>query len=400
MRGAVSRRTRSFQAALPYRSRSQQTFGPQSAEKHRSTGADLGAGTSTPFSKIVAMVPVRDEAHLIPSSLRALSRLADAVVVLDDCSTDGSGDVARNLASECKIERVARSPSCSAVHDSGARARSALPYWGDEIAHRSFLLQLAREVGGTHFLAIDADEIVVVGHGRPEELADLRQSFRALQPGDMLVMPYITMYRSAATYRSDKADFKPIGFVDQPGAGFRRRSTDDRLHTPRLPYIPRPGNAFELRSQTDPPHAAVLHFGFSNLGNARMKNVIYNMFDVVTSSAKQVTEMNTGLTSQGLTHEAETSIVRRHLATIPQTWAACLASYSFEPAAFESGAPAPWRETLALGWLFEDRKQEGPGLANFSGMQAMQVLAMHNFTSVPQESVGRLRRLISRLAQG
>lgn len=25
----------------------------------------------------------------------------------------------------------------------------------------------------------------------------------------------------------------------------------------------------------------VLHFGFSNLANARMKNVIYNLFDIV-----------------------------------------------------------------------------------------------------------------------
>jgi hypothetical protein len=336
------------------------------------------------------MVPVRDEAHLLPSSLRALSRLADAIVVLDDCSTDGSGNVARALAAECKIERVVRTPSC-APQDGG---KGALPYWGDEIAHRSFLLQLGREVGGTHFLAIDADEVIVVGQGAPEELHDLRQSFRALRPGDMLVMPYITMYRTASTYRSDKADFKPIGFVDQPGAGFRRRSSDDRLHTPRLPYIPRPGSAFELRSETDPPYAAVLHFGFSNLQNARMKNVIYNMFDVVTGSAKRVEEMNNGLELQGLTREAETTIARRHLAAIPHTWAACLASYGFDAKAFESGAPAPWREALAIEWLLD---VEG-GAARFAGMQAMRVLAMHAFTSVPQDHLARLRRLVSRLA--
>ena len=389
----------SLQAALPGATRSQQAFGPRSTSRRKPTGADPGAGESTLFSKIVAMVPVRDEAHLLPSSLRALSGFADAIVVLDDCSTDGSGDVARDLAAECKIERVVRTPSCGAPEDRGAAGGRAMPYWGDEIAHRSFLLQLAREVGGTHFLAIDADEVVVVGHGQPEELADLRQSFRALQPGDMLVMPYITMYRSAATYRSDKADFKPIGFVDQPGAGFRRRSTDDRLHTPRLPHIPRPGNAFELRSQTDPPHAAVLHFGFSNLGNARMKNVIYNMFDVVTSSAKKVDEMNTGLVLQGLTRDAEAAIVHNHLARIPSTWAACLASFSFDPAAFENNAPAHWRETLALDWLLGEGDEAKGGPARFAGMLAMQVLAMHNFTSVPQQSVKRLRRLMSRLAQ-
>jgi len=44
---------------------------------------------------------VRDEAHLLPSSLRALSHLVDAIVVLDDCSADASGDVARSLAEVC-----------------------------------------------------------------------------------------------------------------------------------------------------------------------------------------------------------------------------------------------------------------------------------------------------------
>jgi len=46
-------------------------------------------------------MPVRDEAHLLPSSLRALSQLVDAIVVLDDCSADASGDVARSLAEVC-----------------------------------------------------------------------------------------------------------------------------------------------------------------------------------------------------------------------------------------------------------------------------------------------------------
>ena len=65
------------------------------------------------FVKIVALVPVRDEAHLLPSCLRSLAPLVHATVVLDDCSTDGSGDVARAHAEECKVERIARSPNCS-----------------------------------------------------------------------------------------------------------------------------------------------------------------------------------------------------------------------------------------------------------------------------------------------
>lgn len=38
-----------------------------------------------------------------------------------------------------------------------------MPYWGNEAGHRGFLLELGRSVGGTHFLAIDADEAIVAG---------------------------------------------------------------------------------------------------------------------------------------------------------------------------------------------------------------------------------------------
>lgn len=140
---------------------------------------------SADFVKIVALVPVRDEAHLLPSCLRSLRPLVHAIVVLDDCSTDGSGDVAREHAEECKVERVARSPNCSngdltlaylcnvtllrrfleslscgllwcrdvtgcislgaGASQDDAGGSNALPYWGNEAAHRGFLLVLIHQ---------------------------------------------------------------------------------------------------------------------------------------------------------------------------------------------------------------------------------------------------------------
>ena len=227
-----------LQAWLPTASQSH-AFGP----KRRPGGAEARTPGEPVFAKIVALVPVRDEAHLLPSTLRALSHIVDAAVVLDDCSTDGSGEVARSLAEECKVERVARTPSCP---DPGAAGGGALPSWGDEFAQRNFLLQLGRQVGGTHFLMLDADEVLVVGHGAPDETLQLRLDFRSLQPGDVLVVHYVTMYKTSRSYRSDKNDMKAIGFADQEGAVFRRNSGNDRLHASRIPYIPKPGTAFEL----------------------------------------------------------------------------------------------------------------------------------------------------------
>ena len=80
----------------------------------------------------------RDEAHLLPSCLRALAKIVHAIVVLDDCSVDGSAEVAYSLEEECRIERVERSRTCRTDGGSGL----VLPFWGSEADHRAYLLVL------------------------------------------------------------------------------------------------------------------------------------------------------------------------------------------------------------------------------------------------------------------
>eukprot|EP00960_Hanusia_phi_P062966 765316-Hanusia_phi.AAC.1 len=175
------------------------------------------------FVKLVGLVPVRDEAHLLPSCLRALSRLVHAIVVLDDCSVDGSAKVAHELEDECKIERVERSKTCKRDAKSGL----VLPFWGNEAAHRSYLLVMrwvtvevcdddGRSWGGE---VIEWNAYrrakVVVGGGKKEELDEFRNIILRMKKGDLLVLHYITMFSSAKKFREDKADFKAVGFVDQ-----------------------------------------------------------------------------------------------------------------------------------------------------------------------------------------
>ena len=76
------------------------------------------------------------------------------------------------------------------------------------------------------------------------------------------------------------------------GAGKRRGAH-------RLPHIPRPGRVWQIGTPGEgpegvqpppppPPSQAwslvvLLHFGFADLGYARLKNAVYNIFDVVPS---------------------------------------------------------------------------------------------------------------------
>uniref|UniRef100_A0A7S0I230 Glycosyltransferase 2-like domain-containing protein n=1 Tax=Hanusia phi TaxID=3032 RepID=A0A7S0I230_9CRYP len=342
------------------------------------------------FVKLVGLVPVRDEAHLLPSCLRALSRLVHAIVVLDDCSVDGSAKVAHELEDECKIERVERSKTCKRDAKSGL----VLPFWGNEAAHRSYLLELGRSIGGTHFLAIDSDEVVVVGGGKKEELDEFRNIILRMKKGDLLVLHYITMFSSAKKFREDKADFKAVGFVDQNRARYRKKKGDDPLHTQRIPSFEHPGQVWEFRfdRQSYPPAIAVLHFGFSNLPNARMKNVMYNFFDIISLTKKTRQDMNDGVESQGLTAAAEASIVQTRLMSMPQQWERCLQGWGFDFEAFESPQVAKWRELLILAWLSRD---EGP--FRFRGLKSLELLRRHFFSSLSHQDAARTRALLARL---
>lgn len=364
------------------------------AERDRATGSapgaegDGGAGGGR-RAKLVALVPVRDEAHLVESCLRALAGLVHATVVLDDCSTDGSGDRARALAVKYKVERVARSPNCPVD-----RPSEALPYWGSEAAHRGYLLEVGRSVGGTHFLAIDADEAIVAEGGGGDAMRQLRESMIEMKPGDLFAMEYRTMYGSMDTFRSDKIDMKAVAFADQEGAAFLRSAKDDRLHTPRIPHFPRPGEAWELKTAEEghPPQVAVLHFGFSHLANARMKNVIYNFFDVVTGTAKTREEMDAGLDAQGITSASERKISRDFVVASPPEWRKCL-GHAFDASVLASSPVAPWREAQALAWLAQDP-------VRFAGLAALQVLGEHaGLESLPAAARPRARAMLSRLAR-
>ena len=86
---------------------------------------------------------------------------------------------------------------------------------------------------------------IVAGAGGEEEFAGLRESILQMRPGDLFVMDYVTMYGSMDTFRRDKGDMKAVGLADQEGVAFRRSARVDRLHTPRIPHIPRPGQVWE-----------------------------------------------------------------------------------------------------------------------------------------------------------
>ncbi len=135
-------------------------------------------------AKIVGLVPVRNEAQMIVPCLKALAMYTDAIVVLDDASEDGTVAAVQALQKECHIERIIEKKV----------------WYRDEPGDRNLLLQAGREIGGTHFIVIDADEMFTANLLKDNVL---RNKILALNPGEMLNVTWINLWRSVNQYRYD-----------------------------------------------------------------------------------------------------------------------------------------------------------------------------------------------------
>jgi hypothetical protein len=97
----------------------------------------------TPESPVICLLPVRNGAHELEGYLASASRYCDAVVALDDGSTDGTREL---LESRLIVKVVLTNPR-----------REGFAGW-DDGANRNRLLQAAAELSPEWIISIDADE--------------------------------------------------------------------------------------------------------------------------------------------------------------------------------------------------------------------------------------------------
>ena len=100
-------------------------------------------------------MPVRNEAARLPEFLASTAGFADAVVALDDGSTDGSGSILRESA---LVKVVLTNPP-----------RDGYDGW-DDWENRSRLLAAAAELEPDWIVSLDADERIPA-----DDAADLRR---------------------------------------------------------------------------------------------------------------------------------------------------------------------------------------------------------------------------------
>jgi len=164
--------------------------------------------------KIIGLLPVKNEAWVLPHALASLTAFCDVVIVADQNSDDGSREICRTFPKVVLIES-AESRTCT-------RAR-----WQ--------LLDAARSYDGFNLLwSTDADELVSPSAARA--FVDGRRS--ELTPGTLIECGYVHLWGGFDRYRVFSVHYGPkwkaLAFVDDRRMDWNRANLLS-LHEPRVP---------------------------------------------------------------------------------------------------------------------------------------------------------------------
>lgn len=226
---------------------------------------------STTTPKIIGLVPMRNEATIAEQCLRALAVYADAIIVLDDASTDGTVALLERLATELPIVQIIKNDE--SAHE-----------YKIEADNRQALLDAGRAFGGTHFIVLDADEMFTANCTQGNWL---RNQIVAMHPGQVMNFKMPHLWKGMDYYRNDDSRWSPDNcwcgciFCDDGKASMKDNQKDSFsgfIHMNRLPG---------KRYNTEPDifiqdiNYSLVHFRFCNWHNIEIKRVWYMCLEMI-----------------------------------------------------------------------------------------------------------------------
>ena len=266
--------------------------------------------------KIVGLMQIRNEATIIEQAVHALSLYTDAIVILDDASTDDSVAICESIVVPYHIESIVRNKI------------SAWEY-GKESDNRQKLLDAGRSIGGTHFIVLDADE-VLTANCLPNNF--LRTFIGKLNPGDRLFMPIMHCWGTSERYRTYfNEKMKCFIFCDDGICSYLGLL----LHVPRAPLNLAGGVNLEFASD----RYGLLHFGYLNWPNVLMRQAWYKCLERVRNPTKPSAEINSWYCAY---KEKDAATL-----PVPVEW---LSEYIFFNSSLYDQAEQ-WRKSQIKGWI-------------------------------------------------
>lgn len=270
--------------------------------------------------KIVGLMQIRNEEVMLEQHLRALACYTDAIVIINDASTDGSSLIIDLLKEELNIEKVI-------THIISSREN------GNESDNHQLLLETGRSIGGTHFIVIDADEMFTANCLKDNFL---RNKILALNPGDSIELCWIQLWRSVNQYRYDISvwthNYKKFIFCDCPIAKYEKKW----LNAVRVP--PLNGTAHRIHGYDH----GLLHFQFVNWNNLLIKQAWYRCLERIRNPQQSIKDINE-------LYAPTKNENNLGLQTAPTMW---LNGYDFFDATIYQ-QPEQWRTKQILSWFDE-----------------------------------------------
>lgn len=235
--------------------------------------------------KLIAVMPVRNEAWILGLSARVALMWCDELLLLDHASTDATGDIIAALQSEFP----------GRVEDEYA----AGPW--KEMEHRQDLLTFARRRGATHVAIVDADEVLC-----GDSLPHVRRWAETLMPGECINVRMRSMWRGVDRYRvdpcvwSDRRDLALV-FRDSPNLswaprhdGYQHHARAPRGSVPVMSSIgdPRKGQRMGSNRLPGTPDLGVMHLQFADWRRLVAKHDRYKMHERLTNPHASIDWIN------------------------------------------------------------------------------------------------------------
>jgi len=196
---------------------------------------------------------VRNESWVLRATIQAALKWVDGLVVVDDDSSDETAGIVKSFNAKIKYWRAVRTGE----------------HWS-EMRLRQLTLDMGRDMGGTHFAIIDADEILTANL-----IFRVRSLFAELKPGQILDFPMVACWKSLDKYATDIQSVVTLGFMDAPNLCWEPRGTE------KYEYHNRPPKG-SLQDRLNPPvEGGVFHLQFAAWSRFIWKHRNYMMSEKV-----------------------------------------------------------------------------------------------------------------------
>lgn len=203
--------------------------------------------------KIIALLPFKNEAWILPTYLSSVSKIADKIIALDDNSTDKGADILK----EAGAEVITLNTKSETFVNMSLR--------------RQKLLEAGRKAGGTHFIWLDADETFSANF-----IPRAREVIAKLSPGQKMTLRWINFWGNEEHYLNDKKS--PLGYIwkdfiycDDGKDEFINKSISESRT---------PGNTLNTL-KLDETTGVILHWAYSDWETVQHKQAWYQCVELI-----------------------------------------------------------------------------------------------------------------------